>query len=199
MEPKNERCISETKAGRLFLTSRNSVQFYHGPQFIVLILFMFSASIITAQNFPPDDIAPPPLKQISKSERSQLEAETEVKKRTKLALELMDLRLKSAEDLHTRQAFPEMFLELGGFHGLVDNTLEFLNQSNRSSGKELNNFKRLEIGLRAFMPRLEGIRRDLPLRYEFYLRSLVKYLRDARTKAIEPLFGDTVIPKRKTK
>ncbi|MEJ7847111.1 MAG: hypothetical protein WKF92_03365 [Pyrinomonadaceae bacterium] len=166
---------------------------------ILLLLSAFSFSPAFAQYEPPDDMAPPPVKNVSQAERSQLEAETEVKKRTKLALELMDLRLKKAEELNSRQEFTQMFLELGGFHGLVDNTLVFLTQVSRSdSGKVLNNFKRLEIGLRTFIPRMEIIRRELPARYEFYVRILTRYLRDARSKAIEPLFGDTVVPNRKS-
>ena len=51
-----------------------------------------------------------------------------------------------------------------------------------------------EIGLREFPPRLEAIRRDLPLEYEDYVRRLIRYLRQARTIATEPLFGDTVLP-----
>lgn len=166
---------------------------------VVLLLSAFSLSPALAQNEPPDDMAPPPVKNVSKEERSQLEAESEVKERTKLALQLMDLRLKKAEELNSREEFTKMFLELGGFHGLVDNTLVFLTQVSRGdSGKVLNNFKRLEIGLRSFIPRMEIIRRELPARYEFYVRILTRYLRDARSKAIEPLFGDTVVPYRKS-
>ena len=165
----------------------------------VLFSLTFSLSPALAQNEPPDDMAPPPVKNVSKAERSQLDAENEVKKRTKLALELMNVRLMKAEELNSRQEFTEMFLELGGFHGLVDDTLGFLTQVSRGdNGKVLYNFKRLEIGLRTFIPRMEAIRRDLPPRFEFYVRILTKYLRDARTKAVEPLFGDTVVPNRNT-
>ena len=58
----------------------------------------------------------------------------------------------------------------------------------------LNNFKRFEIGSANIAPRLELIRRDLPLKYEFYVRSLAVYLRNARAKAVEPLFSDTIVP-----
>ena len=86
-----------------------------------------------------------------------------------------------------------MFDELGGFHALVDKTLDFLDHNDTGGGKVLNNFKRMEMSLRAFLPRLELIRRDLPEKYEFYVRDLAKYVRKARARAIEPLFGDTVV------
>lgn len=147
------------------------------------------------QQFP--DTAPPPLKVISKTEKSQLGALTDIKERTKLALELMEVRLVKAEGLNASEQFPEMFVELGGFHALVDNTIDFLNEKNNNSGKVLNNFKRMELSLRKYITRLELIRRDLPIKFELYVRRLVKYIREARTKAVEPLFDDTVVPEKK--
>ncbi|MCY7375227.1 MAG: hypothetical protein LH472_04560 [Pyrinomonadaceae bacterium] len=147
---------------------------------------------IAAQN--PQEEVPPPLKLLSKEEKSALEAQTDVKKRTILTLELMEARLVKAETGKTKEEFREMFNELGGFHALMDNTLNFLNRNNANSGKVLNNFKRIELSLRKYINRLELIRRDLPLEYEPYVRRLVKYVREARTKAVEPLFGETVLP-----
>ena len=162
-----------------------------------LFLLHLGVSAVSAQ-IDEQDIAPPPLKFVSKEELAQLNPVTDVKKRTKLALELMAGRLTQAEAFHSREQLDEMFKQLGGFHGLIDNTLAFLDGSNKDSGKVLNNFKRFELGLREYRPRLETIRRDLPLRYEFYVRNLIKYVREARAKAVEPLFSDTVVPNKKT-
>lgn len=158
-----------------------------------LFMLSFGAASVNAQDDPPD-LAPPPLKQISKSEKEQLNAETNIKDHTKLALELMAVRLKKAEELSAGEGFDEMFTELGGFHAIMDNTLAFLIKGNTNNGKVLNNIKRFEIGLRAFMPRLEILRRESPTKYETYVRNLIKYLRDARSKAIEPFFGTSVVP-----
>ena len=144
-----------------------------------------------------DNLAPPPLKLLSQDEKTKLGGEVEVKRRTKLALELMDARLKQAETLHVAENYDEMFLQLGAFHGLMDNMLEFLNKSNKDSSRVLNNFKRFEIGLRGFSPRLQIIHQDVPIRYEQYVRNLIKNLRMARARAIEPLFDDTVVPEKK--
>lgn len=160
----------------------------------IVVLFGFSAGVALTQQPDVDESYPPPPKVIPEDERTLLESIDEVKKRTKLALELMDARMIKAEQLHDRQELDAMFLELGVFHALIDHTFEFLNSSDKDSGKVLNNFKRLEIGLRRFTPRLEVIRRDLPPRYEFYPRALVRYIRDARSRAIEPLFGNSVVP-----
>jgi len=161
----------------------------------LVLVFLLSAAGFSQDAAPGD--TPPPPKVLSKEEKAQLDTQPDVKKHTKLALELMESRMKTAEQLHDRDELDAMFLELGAFHALVDNTLDFLNKSDRDSGKVLNNFKRFELGLREFAPRLEIIRRDVPLKYEFYVRSLSKYLRNARAQAIEPLFSDSVVPSKR--
>ncbi len=167
-------------------------KFFIFPLFLLLIAH---CSLLTAnaQENEQKDTAPPPLKILSKEETRQLNAETDIKKRTKLALDLMEIRLKKAEDLNSQQRFSEMFDELGGFHALVDRSLEFLDRNDNGGGKVLNNFKRMEMSLRAFLPRLELIRRDLPEKYEFYVRELGKSIRKARARAIDPLFSETVV------
>lgn len=155
----------------------------------------FFAINAIAQEFPAD-AEPPPLKVITKEEREQLYLETKVKNRTKLALELMDVRLQNAEGLFAEKKYSEMFKELGRFHALVDNALAFLVRNDRGKGKILNDYKRLEIGLRAYLPRLELIRRELPSNFEFYVRILIKSVRDARSDAVDPFFGNTVLPQK---
>ena len=157
--------------------------------------FLPTAYAQPEEQFP--DTAPPPLKILSKTEKSQLDAVTDIKERTKLALELMDARLVKAEGFSVKEAYPEMFTELGGFHAVVDHTINFLNDNNNNSGKSLNGFKRIELSLRKYITRLELIRRDLPIKYELYVRKLVKHIREARSKAVEPFFDDTVVPEKK--
>jgi hypothetical protein len=161
-----------------------------------LLFFTFHFSLFTLCVFAqdePKDAAPPPLKILYKEEKSQLEAEDDIKRRTKLALELMESRLKKAEILNTQNDFNAMFTELGGFHAVMDNTLNFLNRHDNGGGKILNNYKRMELSLRSYIARLEVIRRELPLKYEFYVRGLIKQVREARTKAVEPMFDDSVV------
>ena len=166
--------------------------------FLVAALILLAAvGVTSAQGVVEDNLAPPPLKVLSADEKTRLSGEGEVKRRTKLALELMDFRLKQAEKLDAAQDYDPMYVELGAFHGIMDNMLDFLNKSDKESGKVLNNFKRFEIGLRGFIPRLELMRHDMPIRYEHYLRSLGKAIRAARTKAVENLFDDTVVPDKK--
>lgn len=176
-------------------------------KYLLLFTFHFSLFIFCAfaQELPPEEelppppeyVAPPPLKVISKAEKSSLEAQTDVSERTKLSVSLMEIRLKSAEDLYAQNSFDRMFGELGGFHALIDETLDFLKKNDDGRSKVLNNYKRLELSLRKFSPRIELIRRDLPVKYEYWVRGLIKNVRVARSKAVEPLFGDSVVPNEK--
>jgi hypothetical protein len=139
-----------------------------------------------------EDIAPPPLKMIPKEEKARLTGETQPKSRTGLALQMMGESLARAEQLDSKNKFVEMYRELGTFHAIMDDTLNFL--YSRRDNAILKNFKKLEMGLRSFAPRLEVMRRDLPIQYEPYVKSLIKYVQDTREKAIEPFYGNTVVP-----
>lgn len=160
--------------------------------FILSITSFSKGQDVKTPDFPPDS-EPPPIKVISKAEKKQLEEESSFKKRTILALELMDSRLNKAEEATSKKEFKEMFDQLGGFHAIIDHTLRFLDRNNNDSRKILNNFKRFEIGLRKLIPRIELIRRGVPQRYQFYVKTLIKNVREARSRAVEPFFDDSVI------
>lgn len=165
------------------------------PLFLLVLHALLTTSVLAQDDdqFDPN-AAPPPVKALSKTERSQLDSQADIKDHTKLALELMDARLVKAEALNQKGDFTSMYTELGGFHAIMDNTLDYLLENSRGRNKDLSMFKRFEIGLRAFAPRLGLIRRETPSEYDHYLRSLLRYIRDARSKAIEPLFGNSVVP-----
>jgi hypothetical protein len=159
----------------------------------VALFWLCLLSVETIAQDDPSDLPPPPQKIASKEERNRLSAERDVKSRTKIAIELMNTRLGTAEKLAAAGDFEGMSGELGALEAILDLHLDFLIKNDNDSNRVLDNFKRFEIGLRTFMPRIETVRRDLPLRYEPYVRSVGKYIRNARTRALEPLFGDTVV------
>jgi len=142
----------------------------------------------------PHDAAPPPLRVISKDERKVLDGEKNLKKRTQLSLELMEARLKNAEQLVSQNKFQDTINELGSFQALLEGALNHLERHDDGSNKSSFNFKRLEIGLRQTIPRLELVRREMPFKYGYYVQRLQKFVREARAKAVEPLFGNTVLP-----
>jgi len=175
---------------KVFGSTLISAQGFALGAFVLFSIFHFSLSNVTAQ---PDSV-PPPTKVISKAEKEKLDAVTDEKDRTILALSLMDTHLKQAEKYFAAEDLANLYVELGAFHYHMDNTLDFLLRRNTGSNKMRSNLKRYEIGLRGFAPRLELIRREVQPNYEPYIFRLLKLLRDTRSKAIEPLFGDTVVP-----
>ena len=172
-----------------------------------LVAFAFTICLAAAASAQPPthdgedefdpNAAPPPVRAMNNSERTQLDSQQGLKERTKLALALMSSRLSKAEELNAKSEFTAMYNELGGFHALMDDTLEFLESAPKRE-KTLDNLKRFEMTLRGFAPRLALIRREAPQEYDNYVRVLLRYLRDARSKAIEPLFGNSVVPNRPT-
>ena len=141
------------------------------------------------------EVAPPPLKILSKTEKTALETETQAKGRTSLTLNLMEARLKAAEQCYSSEDYFAMYQELGGFQALIDNQLGFLLQNSGTSNKAVASLKKFEFSLHSFAPRIELHRRDVPSAYEPYLKSLLKYMSEAREKALEPLFGDAGQPR----
>jgi len=148
----------------------------------------------SGESDPPENLAPPALKIMSKEEKSALSGINDVKDRTKLALDLMEVRLKKAESLNSQESFGDLLIELGSFQALMDDTLRYLNRNADGRGRIMTTYKRFEMSLRAFMPRLELIRRDVPENYEYHVRKLLRNVRDTRSKAVEPFFSSTVVP-----
>lgn len=186
----------------LFREASNGNQTFSGArQSLFSFAFLFVCVFLGSQNLRAQELeaggtAPPPLKILSKEEKKQLDETSDLKKRTVLALALMEARIKKAETLDAQNEYAKMYEELGSFHALIDYTLNFLYRANNGKQSSLSNFKRFEIGLRTFPARIEIIRRELPIKYESYLRSLLKYIRETRSKAIEPFFSDSVVPRR---
>lgn len=165
--------------------------------FIPVVAFIFFASTASAQDdkYEVDD-SPPPLKLIAETTRKQLNAAKDVKERTKLALDLMQSRLTAATAKSEAADYAAMFTELGAFHAIMDDTLAYLDRYSENRGARLNNFKRLEIGLRRMNPQIDLLRRNAPPERERYLFYLSRNVRDARARAVEPQFSNTVIPQR---
>lgn len=183
-----------------FLNSKCPNKFLNLPstnhlKFLFLFLFISTAFGVSvkAQENTLKDIAPPPLSFISKGEDEQLKVQTDMKKRTELALTLMQNRLMKAETLSNEKKFKESLDELGGFQAIMSDAMVYLKRKNNGNGKVLNSFKRFEITLRSFVPRLEVMRRLMPDKFGYHVVQLMKSVRTTRSKAVEPLFSETVV------
>lgn len=169
---------------------------YAFPCCLFLLLFSFTTFSALAQDDdddPDKELAPPPVKVVSKDEKKLLDGEPNIKKRTQLTLELMDMKIADSEKASAEKNFTLTLNQLGSFEALMDNALTYLLKNNISN-KTDKHLKTLEIHLRKQIPKLETLRRELPYKYGYYVEKLMKSVRAARAKAIEPLFDDTVVP-----
>ena len=163
--------------------------------FLLSALTLFGSCLAPLTSYAQDDPdpIPPPSQVISREERERLDSRSGAKDRTKLALELLNSHLAASEQMRGSENFEGAYRELGTVHGLLDNAINYLIDANRRGYKVLDEFKRMDIGLRALLPRIESLRRDLPLIYDAYVRALLQHVRDARAKAVEPFFDDSIV------
>lgn len=169
----------------------NRKRFFLALMTLIACGFLCFPEMASAQE-KPENLVPPPLNILTEEEIKQLDAESKMKNRTKLALELMENRLLKSAQLAEDSEYRNSLDELGGFQALVRNTLNYLKQFEHEKAS-LKNFKRFEMTLRDFLPQLELIRREMPIEYSYHVREMMKFVRDARARAVEPMFGDTVI------
>jgi hypothetical protein len=138
--------------------------------------------------------APPPFKMIVKEERAEMETTTkDPSKRLKLTIEFAGGHLTRAEQHTGRGDFEAASAEVGMYHALIENALEFLNTFKRDSNKTRDLYKRLEMALRADGPRLTAMRRNTPLEFAVWIKQVEDFARDGRTEALNSFYGHTVV------
>ena len=142
-----------------------------------------------------DPAAPPPLRYVPDDVRRQLDAEArDVKARTKLSLQLAEDRLARASAAIDADRFEEATNELGVYEAIVADTIHFVQTSGRTGNKLRDTFKRIELALRAHVPRIETLRRGLPAAHAVYAKATIEFVRVQRDQALSAFYDDTVIP-----
>ena len=137
--------------------------------------------------------AAPPLKVLSKEERTQLQGARDEKARIRRTLEFTALRLQRAQELATKQKYDSALSELGGYLALLDDALDFLSKLNHESKKARDLYKQIELALREDAPRLTVMRRDTPLEYAVRIKEVEERAREGRTEALNAFYGQTVM------
>lgn len=155
--------------------------------------FVFGQEVQTVDYQGADDTAPPPVFTMSGAEKSQLTNESDLKRRTQLCLMLADARLRSAEAATDREDFQAALLDLGSYQAIIENHIKFLERGSYSDGKVRDNFRRMDITLRSYTPRIETIRRTTPFEFAVHLKSILNFTRDARARALDSFFSDTIL------
>lgn len=145
-----------------------------------------------------EEETPPPVVIMSQNERTQLTAISDAKKRTVLCLQLANERLARAEQFAIGEDFENALSELGGYQAVIDNNLKFL-ERNQKDKKARDNFRKMEMALRQQTPRIETIKRGSPSQFGGFLKTFINFTRDARTRALDSFFSDTVVPESQLK
>lgn len=138
--------------------------------------------------------APPPMKFVSRDERSQLTAIRDPKSRIRTTIELAETHLKRAENLTSQKRFDQASEELGGYLGLIDDGLSFIGGLNRDKGSTRDLYRHLDLALRTHIPRLAVMRRTTPADYSVNIKAAEEYIRDTRAQALDSFYGHTVLP-----
>ena len=84
--------------------------------------------------------------------------------------------------------------ELGVYEAIVADTMHFVQASGRTGNKLRDTFKRIELALRAHVPRIETLRRGLPAAHAVYAKATIEFVRAERDQALSAFYDDTVIP-----
>ncbi|HEY0378908.1 MAG TPA: hypothetical protein VGC87_18485 [Pyrinomonadaceae bacterium] len=136
----------------------------------------------------------PPMKFVSRGERTQLSATRDAKSRMRASIELAEARLARAEQLTAEQNYNAASGELGIYQGLIEDALDYMDDIAKNDNKQRDTYKRLELALRTHCMRLEAIRRVTPSEYAVHVKSICESARNARSEALNSFYGDTVVP-----
>jgi hypothetical protein len=162
---------------------------------LLLVGALYAPAVLgqTAQPSPTPLTAPPPRKTILKDERSRIEQTSDSKQRLRLTLELANIHLGLAEKYTGEANYEAAQVEVGIYHGLIENALLFLSPLKRDSNKTRDLYKRLELSLRGDGPRLTAMRRTTPLEFAVWIKKVEDFARDGRTEALNSFYGHTVV------
>lgn len=167
------------------------------PAFQLFLLLAMSACFAsTIQSQEPrahEDMAPPPLRTISREDRAQINATRDAKDRVKLTLELAEIYLKSTETETSKQDYEKAAAAAGRYWALLEDAFVFLKTMKSDSNKTRDLYKRVELTLRAHGPRLASVRRSTPIEYAVWIKDIEELARKGRTEALNSFYGHTVV------
>ena len=157
------------------------------------VVCLLAPGALAQQPRSPQMPAPPPMRFVSRDERSQLARAKDSKSRVRTTIELAEDRLARAEDLTSQKEFDHASEQLGGYLGLIDDARVFLGAMNREKTSTRDLYRRLDIALRAHIPRLAVMRRTTPAEHAVNIKAAEEYARNTRTEALESFYGHSVL------
>ena len=137
--------------------------------------------------------APPPMRLVTRTDRSELDSTKDPKARLRATMALAEEHLKSAENFTEQKKFDEASAELGRYLGLIDDVLAFIATLNRDKGSTRDLFRHFEISVRRHIPRIAVMNRTTPVEYATHLKDAEEFIKDARSQALDSFYGQTVL------
>jgi len=166
------------------------------PFTIVLLVF---ATNVHAQPATPQLPTPPPMRFVTHGDRSQLTSAKDAKVRVRLTIELAEAHLARMEQLTFQKDFESAQEALGNYLGLIEDGMRYVEGITQDKNSTRDLYRRLDIALRAELPRLAVMRRDTPSEFSLHLKAAEEFVRDTRTEALDSFYGHTVLREQPTK
>lgn len=163
------------------------------PVIIVALAGPLLSFGVFAQPLTPQLPTPPPMRVVARDDRAQLSATKDAKARVRRTIELAEARLTHMETLTSHKKFEQASETLGNYLALIEDAMQFIGEMPRDKNSTRDLYRRLDIALRAQIPRLAVMRRDTPSDYAIHLKSAEEFARDTRTEALESFYGHTVL------
>ena len=160
------------------------------PFTIVLLVFATNAR---AQPATPEMPAPPPMRFVTHNDRSQLNSTRDPKARVRLTIDLAEGHLARMEQLTAEKSFERAQEVLGNYLGLIEDVMSFVGSMAPDKNSTRDLYRRLDIALRAQIPRLAVMRRDTPADFSIHLKAAEEFVRNTRTEALDSFYSHTVL------
>jgi hypothetical protein len=162
-----------------------------GLSILVAVTFLHSFGLW--EQHTQDQAAPPPLKVITRVERTQLEQAKDEKARVKLSITLAEGHLSEVETKTSLQQYDAASAAAGMYWAIVEDVMGYMKKIQRDNNKKRDLYKRLELALRAHGTRLSTVRRSTPAEYAVWIKQIEEFARDGRTEALNSFYGHTVL------
>lgn len=137
--------------------------------------------------------APPPLRLVSRSERSQLDEARDAKARLRATITLAEDHLTHAETLTEQKKFDEASAEVGSYLGLIGDLRDYVSKLNHDKTSTRDICRHFEWDVRLHIPRLAVMRRDTPAAYSLYIKDAEDFIKDTRAEALDSFYGHSVL------
>jgi len=137
--------------------------------------------------------APPPMRFVSRAERSQLDANRDPKSRLRSTIKLAEDRLARAENLTTQKAYEDASTEIGSYLGLIGDLRAYIARMDQDKGTTRDLYRHMEMAVRPHIARLAVMRRSTPALYSPNIKDAEDYIKDTRAEALDSFYGHSVL------